>query len=64
MCCHCGTNRVTQWTFITWVGPGDQEEMAFPVWLAAPAMNASNRTKMYIQYNQLDVTLCNFLNDA
>ena len=50
---HCGTNnRATRWTFTDpckpKVRPGAREESASPVWLAAPAMNALDTTKVYI----------------
>ena len=53
MHCHCGTNnRVSRWTFTgpckPEVRPGAWEESASPVWLAAPAMNARDTTKVYI----------------
>ena len=53
MHCHCGTNnRAPRWTFTDpWkpeVRPGAREESASPAWLAAPAMNARNTTKVYI----------------
>ena len=53
MHCHCGTNnRAPRWTFTDpckpEVRPGAREESASPVWLAAPAMNAQNTTKVYI----------------
>ena len=53
MHCHCGTNnRVPRWTFADpWepeVRPGAREESASPAWLAAPAMNARDTTKVYI----------------
>ena len=51
MHCHCGTNnRATCWTFTDTckpeVRPGAQEESAS--WLATPAMNARDTTKVYI----------------
>ena len=50
---HCGTNtRAPRWTFMdpckAEVRPGAREESASPAWLAAPAMNARNTTKVYI----------------
>ena len=53
MHCHCGTNnRAPRWTFTDSckpeVRPGAREESASPAWLAAPAMNARNTTKVYI----------------
>ena len=53
MHCHCGTNnRAPRWTFMDpckpEVRPGAREESAFPAWLAAPAMNARDTTKVYI----------------
>ena len=53
MHCHCGTNnRVPRWTFTDpckpEVRPGAREESASPAWLAAPAMNARDTTKVYI----------------
>ena len=53
MHCHCGTNnRAPRWTFTdpckAEVRPGAREESASPAWLAAPAMNARNTTKVYI----------------
>ena len=52
MHCHCGTNsRAPRWTFTdpaNQVRPGAQEEPASPAWLAAPAMNARDTTKVYI----------------
>ena len=50
---HCGTNnRALRWTFTDpckpEVRPGAREESASPAWLAAPAMNARNTTKVYI----------------
>ena len=52
MYCHCGTNnRVPRWTFTDpckpEVRPGAREESASPAWLAAPAMNARDTTKVY-----------------
>ena len=49
---HCGTNnRAPRWTFTDpckpEVRPGAREESASPAWLAAPAMNARDTTKMY-----------------
>ena len=54
MHCHCGTNnRAPRWTFTDpckpEVRPGAREESASPVWLAAPAMNARDTTKVYIR---------------
>ena len=53
MHCHCGTNnRVPRWTFTDprkpEARPGAREEPASPAWLAAPAMNARDTTKVYI----------------
>ena len=53
MHCHCGTNnRAPRWTFMDpskpEVRPGAREESASPAWLAAPAMNARDTTKVYI----------------
>ena len=53
MHCHSGTNnRAPRWTFtdpcIPDVRPGAREESASPAWLAAPAMNARDTTKVYI----------------
>ena len=53
MHCHCGTNnRVPRWTFTDpckpEVRPGAREESASPAWLAAPAVNARDTTKVYI----------------
>ena len=53
MHCHCGTNnKAPQWTFMDpckpEVRPGAREESASPAWLAAPAMNARDTTKVYI----------------
>ena len=53
MHCHCGTNnRAPRWTFTDSckpeVRPGAREESASPAWLAAPAMNARDTTKVYI----------------
>ena len=52
MHCHCGTNnRAPRWTFTDpckpEVRPGAREESASPAWLAAPAMNARDTTKVY-----------------
>ena len=49
---HCGTNnRAPRWTFTDpWkpeVRPGAREESASSAWLAAPAMNARDTTKVY-----------------
>ena len=45
-------NRAPQWTFTDpckpEVRPGAREESASPAWLAAPAMNARDTTKVYI----------------
>ena len=51
MHCHCDTNnRAPRWTFTDpckpEVRPGAREESAFPAWLAAPAMNARDTTKV------------------
>ena len=53
MHCHCGTsNRAPRRAFTDpykpEVGPGAREESASPAWLAAPAMNARDTTKVYI----------------
>ena len=53
MHCHSGTNnRVPRWTFTDpckpEVRPGAREQSASPVWLAAPAINARDTTKVYI----------------
>ena len=53
MHCHCDTNnRAPRWTFTDpykpKVRPGAREESASPAWLAAPAMNARDTTKVYI----------------
>ena len=53
MHCHCGTNyRAPRWAFTDSckpeVRPGAREESASPAWLAAPAMNARDTTKVYI----------------
>ena len=53
MHCHCGTNnRAPRWTFTdpckTEVRPGAREESASPAWLATPAMNARDTSKVYI----------------
>ena len=53
MHCHCGTNNIApRWTFTNRCKPeerpGAREESAYPAWLAAPAMNARDITKVYI----------------
>ena len=53
MHCHCGTNnRSRRWTFTDPRKPevrsGAREESASPAWLATPAMNALDTTKVYI----------------
>ena len=53
MHCHRGTNnRAPRWTFTDpckpEVRPGAREESASPAWLAPPAMNARDTTKVYI----------------
>ena len=53
MQCHCSTNsKVQRWTFTDpckpEVRPDAREESASPAWLAAPAMNARDTTKVYI----------------
>ena len=53
MHCHCGTNnRAPRWTFTDpckpEVRPGAREESVSLAWLAAPAMNARDTTKVYI----------------
>ena len=50
---HCGANNIVpRWTFTDpckpEVRPGSREESASPAWLAAPAMNARDTTKVYI----------------
>ena len=50
---HCGTNnRAPRWTFTDPFKPevrqGAREESASAAWLAAPAMNARDTTKVYI----------------
>ena len=52
MYCHGGTNnRAPRWTFTDpckpEVRPGAREESASPAWLAAPAMNARDTTKVF-----------------
>ena len=49
---HCGNNnRAPRWTFTdpckSEVRSGAREESASPAWLAAPAMNARDTTKVY-----------------
>ena len=56
MHCHCGTNnRAPRWTFMDpckpEVRPGARVESASPAWLAAPAMNACDTTKVYNNTN-------------
>ena len=56
---HCGTNkRAPRWTFTNpckpEVRPGAREESASPAWLAAPAMNTRDTTKMYTCLWRLD----------
>ena len=53
MHCHCGTNnRAPRWTFTDpckpEVRPGAREESVSPAWLASPATNACDTTKVYI----------------
>ena len=53
MHCHCGTNnRAPRWTLMDPCKPevrqGAWEESASPAWLAAPAINARDTTKVYI----------------
>ena len=53
MHCYYGTNnRAPRWTFTDpcrpEVRPGAREESASPAWLAAPAMNARDTTKVFI----------------
>ena len=53
MHCHCGTiNRAPRWKFADPCRPeaipGVREESASPAWLAAPAMNSRDTTKVYI----------------
>ena len=60
MHCHCGTNnRVPRWTFTDpckpEVRPGAREESASPAWLAAPAMNARDITKVYMDQELTDL---------
>ena len=50
---HCDTNnRASSWTFTDPNKPevrlGAREESASPAWLAAPAMNARDTTKVYV----------------
>ena len=57
---HCGTNyREPRWTFIDpWkpeLRPGALEESASPAWLATPAMNARDTTKVNIWRLDMDV---------
>ena len=51
-CYHGTNNRATWWTFTDpckpEVRPGTREESASPAWLAAPAMNARDTTKVYV----------------
>ena len=52
MYCHCDTNnRVQRWTFTDpcklEVWPGAREESVSSAWLAAPAMNVRDTTKVY-----------------
>ena len=51
---HCGTNNTATLRTLTdpckaEVRPGAQEESASPAWLAAPAMNARDTTKVYME---------------
>ena len=60
MHCHCGTNsRAPRWTFTDpcnpEVRPGAREESASPAWLATPAMNARDTTKVLYGGLILDV---------
>ena len=53
MHCHCGTNnRAPRWTFTDpskpEVRPSAREESASPAWLATSAMNARDKTEVYI----------------
>ena len=49
MHCHCGTNnRAPRWTFTDPCKPEVRPGAASPAWLAAPAMNARDTTKVYI----------------
>ena len=53
MHCHSGTNsNAPRWTLTDpckpEVIPGARKESASPAWLAAPAMNARDKTKVYI----------------
>ena len=50
---HCVTNNKAPWWAFTdpckpEARPGAREESASPAWLAAPAMNARDTTKVYI----------------
>ena len=50
---NCGTNNRAPWWTFTYpckpgVRQGAREESASPAWLAAPAMNARDTTKVYI----------------
>ena len=48
MHCHYGTNnRAPSWTFTDPCKP-EMSKSASPAWLAAPAMNARDTTKVYI----------------
>ena len=60
MHCHCGTNnRAPRWTFTDpckpEARPGAREESVSPAWLAAPAMNARDTTKVIFGGLTLDV---------
>ena len=53
MHCHCGTNNRAPWWILTdpctlEVRSGAREESASHAWLATPAMNARDTTKVYI----------------
>ena len=53
MHCHYDTNnRAPRWTFTDpckpEVRPGAREESASPTWLAVPAMNSRDTTKVYV----------------
>ena len=57
---HCGTNnRAPRWAFTDpckpEVRPGAREESESPAWLAAPAINTRDTTKVYIWRLTLDV---------
>ena len=57
---HCGTNnKAPRWSFMNFcrpeLRPGAREESASSDWLAAPAMNARDTTKVYNGGLTLDV---------